>query len=200
MRRSARSVEVAIGVLFIVILSHHFATLAATAFTGQNASSEPTIAFNRIRIDLVSSSQINGIAGQFVSIKASMINLSANETLRGVAYISIVDLNNSLPIDLEDWSAQKGFYLPSILPGQSVSVEWNLRLVKAGFYTVTVIFSEEGDLYPPTTSPRVLLQVAPKMNLNPSNVLPVAFGIPALLIVTFAVINYRRGKKMGVYS
>jgi hypothetical protein len=106
-----------------------------------------------------------------------------------VAYISIVDVYNNQPIDLEDWSAQKGFSL-SIPPDQSVAAEWNLRLVSAGFYTVTVIFAEYGNS-PPKTSSRVILKDLPKMNLNPSNIIPVAFGVPVLLVIIFGLINYR---------
>jgi hypothetical protein len=126
-------------------------------------------------------------------------NLGTNAT-GGVAYISIVDTNSSLPIDLEDWSAQKGFYVPSIPPGQSVSLEWRVRLVKAGTYTMVVIFGSDGSLTPPVTSSRISLQVAAKINLNPNNILPIAFGVPILLVVAFALINYRRGKKMGLYQ
>lgn len=148
---------------------------------------------------LLSLNQIEGVTGQFVAVRAVIENLGTNTT-GGVAYISIVDTNSSQPIDLEDWSAQKGFYVPSILPGQSLQLEWGVRLVKAGSYTVTVIFDTEGDLSPPISSPRISLQVLSKVNLNPNNVLPVAFGVPIALILAFALINYRRGKKTGVYQ
>jgi hypothetical protein len=166
---------------------------------GQNTTLESYTAFSSIKIDVLSSNAIRAVTGQFVTVRAMITNLMTNGTIRGIAYVSIVDTNSSQPIDLEDWSAQKGFYVPSIPPGQSILLEWNVRLVKSGSYTVVVLFDAEGDFSPPITSSRISLLVAPKVNLNPSNVLPVAFGVPILLIVGFAMINYRRGKKMGVY-
>jgi hypothetical protein len=153
-----------------------------------------------VRVDITSSTQVSGIAGQFVTVRANLTNLSPNKTISGVAYISVVDIKNSLPIDLEDWSAQKGIYIPSIAPSQTVASEWSLRLVTAGSYTVDVLYNRNGDLSSPAVSPRISLEVAPRVNLNPGNVLPVAFGVPALLVAVFAIVNYRRGKKTGVYG
>jgi hypothetical protein len=53
---------------------------------------------------------------------------------------------------------------------------------------------------PPIISSRILMEVAPKLNLNPGNVLPIAFGVPAVLMGLLGIINYIRGKKTGVYS
>ena len=46
----------------------------------------------------------------------------------------------------------------------------------------------------------LLIVVAPKINLNPGNVLSVAFGLPAIVIITLGHIGYRRGKKTGIYK
>jgi hypothetical protein len=153
-----------------------------------------------VRVDITSSTQVSGIAGQFVTVRANLTNLSPNKTISGVAYISVVDIKNSLPIDLEDWSAQKGIYIRSIAPSQTFASEWSLRLVTAGSYTVDVLYNRNDDLSSPAVSPRISLEVAPRVNLNPGNVLPVAFGVPALLVAVFAIVNYRRGKKTGVYG
>ncbi len=193
------SIPICLAFVTLVILS--FPALAHAA-SGQptllQSSISPTS--GNVRVDITSSTQVNGTAGQFVTIRANITNLSPNETISGISYISVVDVINSLPIDLEDWSAQKGIYIPSIAPGQSVTSEWSLRLVTAGSYTVDVLYNKNSDLSSPAVSPRISLEVAPRVNLNPGNVLPVAFGVPALLVAVFAVINYRRGKKMGVYG
>jgi hypothetical protein len=44
------------------------------------------------------------------------------------------------------------------------------------------------------------MEVAPKHNLNPGNVLPIAFGVPASLMGFFGILNYIRGRKTGIYS
>jgi hypothetical protein len=157
---------------------------------------------NDIKVDITSAHRVNGIAGQFIKIEGIITNLSHNETINaGIAYISIVDIKNKIPIDLEDWSAEKGLYIPYIEAGQSLPLEWNVRLVKAGSYTIDVLFNKDGDFAsPPIASSKVFLQVAPKLNLNPGNVLPVAFGVPALIMGVLGVVSYIRGRKMGIYG
>jgi hypothetical protein len=204
MRRLSAKGEGAIAIclvtLSLLILSNPALAQAASPGQPNPAPSSTALSVADVRVDITSSTQVSGIAGQFVTVRANLTNLSPNETISGVAYISVVDIKNSLPIDLEDWSAQKGIYIPSIAPSKTVTSEWSLRLVTAGSYTVDVLYNRNGDLSSPAVSPRISLEVAPRVNLNPGNVLPVAFGVPALLVAVFAVVNYRRGKKMGVYG
>jgi hypothetical protein len=96
---------------------------------------------------------LNGIAGQFIKIEGIITNLSHNETINGgIAYISIVDIKNKVPIDLEDWSAAKGLYLLAIGAGQSLPLEWNVRLVTAGSYTIDLLFNKDGDFASPPSA------------------------------------------------
>jgi hypothetical protein len=173
--------------------------LAASPLTVVSITTPPP---SNVKIDLASAHKVNGIAGQFIKIEGIITNLSHNETINGgIAYISIVDIKNKVPIDLEDWSAAKGLYIPSIEAGQSLPLEWNVRLVTAGSYTIDLLFNKDGDFAsPPSASSKVFLEVAPKLNLNPGNVLPVAFGVPALIMGVLGVVNYIRGRKTGIYG
>ncbi len=157
---------------------------------------------DNISVDVTSLQIIHGIAGQFIKVNGTITNNNPNDTTKsGIAYISIVDLINKAPIDLEDWSASKGLYIPVIKGGQSLPIEWNVRLVKAGSYTIDLLFNPDGNFNTPSVaSPRITMEVLPKINLNPGNVLPVAFGVPAIVLVTLAYIGYRRGKKTGIYK
>ena len=80
-----------------------------------------------------------------------------------------------------------------------------MRLVKSGTYTVAILFSRESDgnvadSSPPVASSRTVLTVAPKINLNPENVLPVAFGVPLLLVMVLGTMHYLRGRTTGLYG
>jgi hypothetical protein len=157
---------------------------------------------NNIKLEISSPREIHGIAGQFIRINGSLTNLNPRQPfLGGIAYISLVDNSLKVPVDLEDWSAEKGLYIPSMNITQPIPLEWNVRLVKVGSYSVDILFNK-GDSYymPPIISSRILMEVAPKLNLNPGNVLPIAFGVPAVLMGLLGIINYIRGKKTGVYS
>jgi hypothetical protein len=157
---------------------------------------------NNIEIDVTSLHYIREPTGQFIKVKGVITNLSPVSSAKGgIAYISIVDIKEKIPVDLEDWSVEKGLYIPSLKPGQSLPLEWDVRLVKAGSYTVDILFNTDGDLIsPPIVSSKISLVVDPKLDLNPGNVLPVTFGVPAVLMAILGSINYRRGKKTGVYS
>ena len=87
---------------------------------------------------------IHELVGKYITISANLNYLKSaktldNSTKDGIAYISIVDVKDRIPVDLEDWSVEKGLYIPSISPGQSLPLEWNVRLVKAGSYTISVL-------------------------------------------------------------
>ena len=188
------------------ILLFHW-SLINTAFSqlsssGLNSSSSK----NAVRINISNPSQvIHEMVGKYITINASLNYLKSNKspgnsTIDGIAYISIVDVKDRIPVDLEDWSVEKGLYIPSISPGQSLPLEWNIRLVKAGSYTISVLFNENINPFSsPIVSSRISLEVSPKLNLNPGNVLPVAFGVPAFLIGVLGTLNYLRGRKTGIY-
>jgi hypothetical protein len=158
-----------------------------------------------LRLDVLSPDTLNGTAGQFVKIEGKIINLGLSSSNKnngsGIAYISIVDTKENIPVDLEDWSVEKGLYIPSIGRGISLPLEWNVRLVKAGSYTVTIIYNTIDDNnLPPIVSTRINMEVFEKHNLNPGNILPVAFGVPAVLIALAGTLNYIRGRKTGIYT
>lgn len=107
-----------------------------------------------------------------------------------VAWISLVqvDPGQEQPVDLEDWSAHKAVTQAVLLPGQQVTVEWPMRLIQAGAYRVVIsaVDRETGHVM---TSPFVDFQVRRKPVVESSRILPVAFGIPALLL---GVVGWRR--------
>jgi hypothetical protein len=173
--------------------------LTTTSFLQSSFGELSGPASSDLKIDMTSSKNFSGVAGQIIKVEGTITNLSTN-AMSGVAYISIVDMQNKIPIDLEDWSAEKGLYIASVALGQSLPLEWNLRLVKAGAYTVVILFNKDNDLLPPIASSKIYLEVIPKHNLNPGNVLPVAFGVPAVLMAILGAINYIRGRRMRIYK
>ncbi|HEX9317970.1 MAG TPA: hypothetical protein VF884_03445 [Nitrososphaeraceae archaeon] len=161
---------------------------------------------DHIKIDILSGQTLHGTAGQFVKIEGKITNLnpssgSSKNNESGIDYISIVDVKDRVPVDLEDWSVEKGLYIPFVERGHSLPLEWSVRLVKAGSYTVTILFNSNADPHaPPVASSRIIMDVIPKLNLNPGNILPVAFSVPAGLMGIFGTLNYIRGRKTGIYK
>lgn len=113
----------------------------------------------------------------------STIRNAGPAPIRGlVAWLGLVQVDPGLeqPVDLEDWSAHKAITVPLLAPGQSVSTEWPMRLIAAGHYRVVVSVAAGGGALTP--SPFVELAVRQKPVVESTRVLPVALGIPALLV------------------
>lgn len=107
-----------------------------------------------------------------------------------IAWISLVqiDKGKEQPMDLEDWSAHKAVTVPSLAPGAAVQTDWPMRLIQSGRYRV-VISVVGRNLNGLTASPFVDFQVQPKPVVESGRVLPVAFGVP---LVILALLLWRR--------
>jgi hypothetical protein len=126
----------------------------------------------------------------------STITNTGGEPIKGlVAWISLVEIDpgNEQPMDLEDWSAHKAISGVSLLPGQSLRTDWPMRLIKGGDYRVVVTVTDRGgrQVY---TSPTVQFHVRQKPVLQAGRVLPVAAGIPVLIIWLMLFIKVREGR------
>ncbi len=142
-------------------------------------------------INISSAKTLNGIAGDFVTVEGTITN-SGSQPLNSITtYLSLADNESKLPVDLEDWSAEKGLYIGTIDVGQTLPLNWKIHFVKAGTYSLIVITEVAGNELPQVSS-ITQFQVNPKRNLNPKQVLPVALGTPILLIFIMFLLNYRR--------
>ena len=100
-----------------------------------------------------------------------------------IAWLSLVqvDRGHEQPIDLEDWSAHKAETAAKLAPGQALETDWPMRLIQAGRYRVSVAAASRSGVEP-TTSPFADFTVRQKPVVESQRVLPIAFGLPFLLI------------------
>ncbi len=157
---------------------------------GFNAQSQHTQS-NPLALEILSSDKLSGTAGDYVTVNAQIKNTSQQLITDVTTYLSLVDTQNKLPVDLEDWSGEKGLYIGTIEPDQILPLNWKIHFVKAGIYSLIVVAIRSGSEIP-QVSGTISFQVKPKRNLNPSHVLPVALGMPIVLILIFSVVNYKR--------
>lgn len=146
-----------------------------------------------LSLTILSSKSLNGIAGDFVTVNAQISNTGKVPLTDITTYLSLVDNENKLPVDLEDWSAEKGLHIGTIEPGQTLPLNWKIHFVKAGQYSLIIIATESMSEIPQVSS-ITHFHVSPKHNLNPGKVLPVALGMPVFLLFVMGIINYRRKK------
>ncbi len=166
-----------------------FLIVAAVFFLASNsfAKSVPP----PLVMDISSSKTLSGTAGDFVTVGGTITNTSSKSLDNITTYLSLADNESKLPVDLEDWSVEKGLYIGTIGAGQTLPLNWKIHFVKAGTYSLIIIAEAAGNEVPQVSS-ITQFQVSPKRNLNPKQVLPVALGTPIVLIFMMFLLVYRR--------
>ena len=161
-------------------------------FAVSTTQSQPSLVLH-----ILSNQTLNGTAGDYVSVEAQIQN-AASKPISGITtYLSLADEETKLPVDLEDWSAEKGLFIGTIDGGQTLPLTWKIHFVKAGTYSLIIVAETAGDSNPQVSSITHFV-VQPKHNLNPSQVLPVALGTPVVLLVTMLALTYKR--KSNLFS
>ena len=138
------------------------------------------------------------VMGDHLRFWSTIINTGADPIEGLVAWISLVEIDpgNEQPVDLEDWSAHKAITGASLGPGQSLRTDWPMRLIKGGDYRVVVSVTDRGS-NTVFTSPTLQFHVRQKPVLQSGRVLPVAAGVP-LLIIGLMVFNKTRQRRKKV--
>ncbi len=144
-----------------------------------------------LSMQILSSKSLSGTAGDFVTVQGQITNTGSQPQSDVTTYLSLMDNQNKLPVDLEDWSAEKGLYIGTIDAHQTLPLNWKIHFVKAGTYSLIIIAEAAGSDFPQVSS-ITQFNVNPKRNLNPKQVLPVALGTPIVLIFIIFLLAYRR--------
>lgn len=104
------------------------------------------------------------------------------------------------PVDPEDWSPERTQYLDSLAPGQSVNLDWVVNPILAGDYMVYMVVTPKPgnpqETSQPVASSGIHLTVEQFTSLNPSGVLPLAIGIPVVLLLITALVIWLRRRRI----
>lgn len=174
-------------IFLTILLVYGLASFAMQAFAMANIDN------SGLTIKILSSRTLNGTAGDYVTVKGEINNASTVKLSNITTYLSMVDTDTKLPVDLEDWSAEKGLFIGTIDAGQTLPLEWRIHFVKSGTYTLSIIANVEGR-EKPVTSVLTYFDVKQKKNLDPGHVLPVALGEPLVLLLVFGFLSYCRNR------
>ena len=138
------------------------------------------------------------VMGDHLRFWSTIINKGADPIEGLVAWISLVEIDpgNEQPVDLEDWSAHKAVTGATLGPGQSLRTDWPMRLIKGGDYRVVVSVTDRGS-HTVFTSPTIQFNVRQKPVLQSGRVLPVAAGVP-ILIIGLMIFNKTRQRRQKV--
>jgi hypothetical protein len=140
------------------------------------------------------------IMGDHLRFWSTITNTGAKPIKGLVAWISLVEIDpgNEQPMDLEDWSAQKAVTGAALEPGQSLRTDWPMRLIEGGDYRVVVSVTDRGGRRV-FTSPTIQFHVRQKPVLQAGRVLPVAVGVPLLILglMIYDKTRRRRPRRSG---
>ncbi len=173
------------------ILSTSFIFTLMLGFSAFAYAETPSTTPPPLSIKILSADTLSGVAGDYVTVQGQITNMGTNPLNDVTTYLSLVDNQNKLPVDLEDWSAEKGLFIGTIDTGQTLPLNWKIHFVKAGNYSLIMV-AEAASSQVPQVSTITHFDVAPKKNLNPGQVLPVALGTPIVLLCLLFAISYRR--------
>lgn len=137
---------------------------------------------------------IDGEMGDVIEFESNVTNNGASPLKGLVAYISLIRVTEGqeTPMDLEDWSALKADKIDLLAPNNSASSKWSMRLIDSGDYVVYITVVDKNQKTP-IVSEIAELKIAKRQQLNPNNVLPIALGMPVLIILIFLSAGiYRR--------
>jgi len=173
------------GILMLGVLGGFLILSITYAYTENQTANQP------LTLSIISEKTLSGTAGDFTTVNAQITNLGSQPLNDITTYISLVDESNKIPVDLEDWSAEKGLFIGTIDSGQTLPLNWKIHFVKAGKYSL-IIVAEIARQEIPRVSSIVHFTVKPKLNLNPRQVLPVALGMPIIVLFIMLFLNYKR--------
>jgi hypothetical protein len=147
---------------------------------------------NRIAIT-VDRTAISTSLGNKFSVRSRITNNGGSAARGLVAHLNILSLRPDVYLDPEDWSSHRTRYLHAIPAGRSLTITWRMQAVNAGSIGVFVaVLPQNGAPRPPATGPTVHVSIAHRRTLNSGGILPLAFGIPALLAALSLGLRLRR--------
>lgn len=155
----------------------------------------PVAAASGVRIE-IGTTRADGLTGDTLTLQSQVTNDAATPTGPMLVYLSLVDITQGLPVDLEDWTANRSVSIPTLAAGETLAQTWTLKAIQKGDYVVYVVAmpnATTGDI-PPVTSSAIYIHVTQRTNLNPGGVLPIVVGTPLLLAGALLLTRAQRSR------
>jgi ABC-2 type transport system permease protein len=117
-----------------------------------------------------------------------------------VVAMNIINLGSGQPVDPEDWSPERLQAVDPLKPGQTSELHWEVDPILEGDYLVYMVVAPKPAAKTatsqPVTSPAIHLTVRQYTWLNPGNVLPIAIGMPTVLIAAWLGLRALRRREL----
>jgi hypothetical protein len=130
--------------------------------------------------------------GQTFAFRTTITNDGSTSAAGLVAHLNVLALRSGTYVDPEDWSTSRTRYLPPIPAGGSTTLTWRVTGVHSGaigVYVAVLPTSGEGH---PVITPTVRVDIASRTTVDAGGVVPIALGVPAVVLALIAAVGIRR--------
>jgi hypothetical protein len=159
------------------------ATLAVTLAGPSTAGADVSVTVDRTGV-------ATGLGKRF-SFRSTFANPGPGEIRGLVAHLNIASLRPDVYVDPEDWSTQRTQYPSAVPPHATTRLSWSVHAVTTGRLVLYVsLVSATGQAV--AAGPALHAEVGAQQRLDPNGVLPVALGVPVLLLALLAAARLRR--------
>jgi hypothetical protein len=132
--------------------------------------------------------------GDRITVTARVVNSGGQRTDPLIAHLNVATLDQSVYVDLEDWTASPTQELAPLAPGAGTTASFEVQAVNAGRFDVYVVVAPNGASAgrgPLVASTPELVHVAGRRTVSPGGVLPVVVAAPVLLGMAAAAARFR---------
>jgi hypothetical protein len=127
----------------------------------------------------ISRESVTMMAGDWANFETVLQNNGTAATPPLAVHLSIAAVETGHHVDPEDWSPARTQFLPSLSPGESLQLNWELHALFEGEFTAFVtVVSADGAFA--STMGRPL-----RMHVTADNILPMSKVIPVVTAVPF---------------
>ncbi len=163
--------------------------LVAVVAPAAPAAAAPTS--NPVTVEM-SRSTVQDRVGDRFGFSTRVRNTSDRPLVGLVAHLNIVSMASGVYVDPEDWSSHRTQYLPTIPPHGTVDLPWSVQAVNDGGFVLYVAVTTRHGSDQVVASDALRLSTTAQHTLNAGGVLPVALGVPALLVLLLLAVGARR--------
>jgi len=175
---------------------HRMLPLAIAAATfaclgSSTAVALPTAAGPPVSIELDKTQAALGL-GQTLKFTTKVGNPGEEDVSGAIAHLNILAVDPGVYVDPEDWSGERTQYLDPLGGGESDPVEWELQAVNSGRFMVYVVITFDQAAGEVVASKALRLDVAPERTLEAGGLVPIAAGVPGVVVLLMGLVMVRR--------
>jgi hypothetical protein len=165
------------------------ASLAATSAPGAAAATAAPPP--KVSIDIDRSTVSTTIGGRF-SFASTVRNNSGDSMTGVIVHLNVLSVDPAVYVDPEDWSVQRTQYIDVLPAGSARRVTWEAQAVNVGRFVAYLGVTTREGTDTVTASSALRVSVAEQRTLNPSGIVPLAAGMPMVVLVLLVLAVRRR--------